>query len=207
MKTKKQPKKPTKPSPRAKKSPKYPQDTHRPIGRLNHFNQIRYKRYAEMIDAGHNINEIAKFGGISVQAAREILRSPHIKKYLLNLKMEWRERTKVVFENLLKKMDQQIDKGITETRVTYSGSYRGKKATITRIHKPFTTADLLNMMKIAGKYQPVTRFDIYRKSDDDDKKNLELVKEVEALEPEIKQIEANESPKRVSRRKSRKGSS
>ena len=202
MKTKKKAKKRAKTRPKTPKNRLQPADKKRPVGRLTHMSQSRYRRYAEMVDAGHSIKDIAKYGGICESHARDILRSPHVKKYLLNLKMEWRERTKVVFEALLKRMEQQIDKGITETRVTYTGIYKNKKATITKINKPFTMTDLLNMMKIAGKYQPVTRLDIYKKTDDDYKKNIELVKEVEALEPNITQEETYDSSKRVLRKKS-----
>ena len=159
----------------------------------HHHTKYLYRRYAELSHAGYKPKDIAKEMGTKIRNVRIALKTPYVKKYMEKLNMDWKARSQAVFEKMLKYVDDRVEAGERETKVTYKTTLaNGKPATVTKIKRSLTLANLLTAMKIAGLYQPVQKVDVQHKTEEDKKEMYkDMIQHVKDICKKRKKASAN----------------
>ena len=150
----------------------------------HHHTKYLYRRYAELAHAGYKPKDIAKEMGTKIRNIRIALKTPSVKKYMEELNMDWKARSQAVFEKMLKYVDDRVEAGERETKVTYKKNRDGEwiPSSMTKTKRSLTLANLLTAMKIAGLYQPVQKVDVQHKTEEDKKEMYKnLIKRVENI--------------------------
>lgn len=141
-------------------------------------------RIADLYHQGHTQKEIQTITGHSPSYVCLLLKSEKAQKYIKKKRDTWENQVKTIHMRLLRKVEEQIEKGKIEEKTYFNKKGKPTSKVITKT--ALTTKDAMDFARLAGVYNPILTVKKNVTTKDDDKGYDDVIEHLTTLKDKDK---------------------